>query len=55
MFFRMTNSPATFQTMINTKFCPEVKAGTFSGYMDDGVVHTKKLPHEMEAQHLACH
>jgi hypothetical protein len=23
--------------------------------MDDGVVHTKKLPHEMEAQHLACH
>jgi hypothetical protein len=41
--------------MINTKFCPEVKAGTFSGYMDNGVVHTKKLPHETEAQHLAHH
>jgi hypothetical protein len=55
MFFRMTNSPATFQTMINTKFRPEVKAGVFSGYMDDGVIHTKCLPHETKPQHLARH
>jgi hypothetical protein len=32
-----------------------VKAGVFSGYMDDGVVHTKRLPHETESQHLARH
>jgi hypothetical protein len=55
MFFGMMNSPATFQTMINTEFRPEVKAGVFSGYMDNGVVHTKHLPHETEAQHLARH
>jgi hypothetical protein len=55
MFFGMMNSPTTFQTMINTEFQPEVKAGTFSGYMDDGVIHTKRLPHETELQHLAWH
>jgi hypothetical protein len=55
MFFGMTNSPATFQTMINTKFQPEVKAGIFSGYMDNGVVHTKQLPHETKSQHLTQH
>jgi hypothetical protein len=41
--------------MINMEFRPKVKAGTFSRYMDDGVVHTKQLPHETEAQHLAQH
>jgi hypothetical protein len=55
MFFGMTNSPATFQSMINTEFCPKVKAGTFSRYMDNGVIHTKQLPHETETQHLAQH
>jgi hypothetical protein len=51
----MMNFSATFQTMINTEFQPKVKAGTFSGYIDDGVVHTKQLPHETEEQHIACH
>ena len=55
MFFGLTNSPATFQTMINTEFRPWVKAGVFSGYMDDGVIHTKQLPHETKEQHLARH
>jgi hypothetical protein len=55
MFFGMINSPATFQTMINMEFQPEVKASTFSGYMDNGVIHTKQLPHETELQHIACH
>ena len=55
MFFGLTNSPATFQTMINTEFRPWVKAGVFSGYMDDGVIHTKQLPHETKEQHLMRH
>ena len=52
MFFGLTNSPATFQTMINTEFRPWVNARVFSGYMDDGVIHTKQLPHETKEQHL---
>ena len=55
MFFGLTNSPTTFQTMINTEFRPWVKAGVFSGYMDDGVIHTKQLPHETKEQHLKRH
>jgi hypothetical protein len=53
MFFSLTNSPAMFQMMINTKFYLEVKAGVFSEYINSGVIHTKQLPHETKAQHLA--
>jgi hypothetical protein len=55
IFFGLTNSPATFQTMINTEFRPEVKAGVFSGFMDDGVIHTKQLSFKTWEQHVACH
>jgi hypothetical protein len=55
MFFGLTNSLATFQTMINIEFRPEVKAGVFSGFMDDGVIHTKQLPFETWEQHVAHH
>ena len=55
MFFGLTNSPATFQTMINTEFRPWVKMGVFSGYMDDGVIHMKQLPHETKEEHLKQH
>ena len=55
MFFGLTNSPATFQTMINTEFRPWVNARIFSGYMDDGVIHTKQLPHESKLEHLLRH
>jgi hypothetical protein len=55
MFFSLTNSPAMFQTMINIKFRPKVKQKVISGFMDDGVVHTKTLPHETNKQHLAWH
>ncbi len=41
MFFRLTNSPATFQMMMNTIFCTKVAQGWLSVYMDDITIHTK--------------
>ena len=55
MFFGLTNSPATFQMMVNTMFWPQVAGGSFSIYMDDGVVHTRRLPFETEEDHLVHH
>ena len=55
MFFGLTNSPATFQAMVNTIFRPHVRLKYFTIYMDDGVIHTYKLPHETEEEHLARH
>ena len=42
MFFGLTNSPATFQMMMNTIFRQQVMLGWFSIFMDDGVIHTKR-------------
>ena len=55
MFFGLTNSLATFQTMVNTIFRPHVHYGDFSIYMDDRVIHTKRLPHETEEEHISQH
>ncbi len=55
MFFRLTNSPATFQIMMNTIFHMEVAQGWLSVYMDDIAIHTKKEPDKMEQQHLKRH
>ncbi len=55
MFFRLTNSPATFQMMMNTIFRTEVVQGWLSVYMDDITVHTKCETNKMESQHLNCH
>jgi hypothetical protein len=41
MFFGLTNSPATFQTMMDTIFCEQIMRGTLTVYMDNIVVHTK--------------
>jgi hypothetical protein len=41
MFFGLTNSPATFQRMMNTIFRTEVAKGWLSVYMDDMAIHTK--------------
>ena len=54
-FFGLTNSPATFQTMMNTIFHQEVGEGWLSVYMDDMAIHTAKLPHESEEQHVQWH
>ena len=55
MFFGLTNSPATFQMMMNTIFQTEVGEGWLSVYMDDIAIHTAKHLHETEEQHTTCH
>jgi hypothetical protein len=55
MFFGLTNSPATFQTMMDTIFHKQIMRGTLTVYMDDIAVHTKRKPDESEEQHLARH
>ncbi len=48
MFFGLTNSPATFQMMMNTIFHTEVAQGWLLVYMDDIAIHTKKEENETE-------
>jgi hypothetical protein len=55
MFFGLTNSPATFQMIMNTIFRRPVMLRYFSVFMDDGVIHTKQCPRETKEQHLAWH
>jgi Reverse transcriptase (RNA-dependent DNA polymerase) len=55
MFFRLTNSPATFQTMMDTIFREQIAQGWLTVYMDDIAVHTKKEASESEEQHLEQH
>ena len=42
MFFGLTNSPATFQTMMNAIFQEELREGWLTIYMDDMLIHTKR-------------
>ena len=46
MFFRMTNSPATFQTMMNDVFRTVIVKGIVVVYLDDILIFTK-----MEEEH----
>jgi hypothetical protein len=55
MFFGLTNSPATFQTMMNLIFSEEIAEQWLTVYMDDMAIHTKKKPGETELQHILCH
>ena len=43
MFFRLTNSPATFQTMMNHIFCDLIRKGKVLVYMDDIIIFTNNL------------
>ena len=40
MFFGLTNSPATFQMMMNEIFLEELREGWLTVYMDDMLIHT---------------
>ena len=40
MFFGLTNSPATFQTMMNAIFTEELRKNWLTIYMDDILIHT---------------
>jgi hypothetical protein len=52
MFFGLTNSPATFQTMVDDDLKEEIASGDFNIYMDDGVIHTDGMLEEHERY---CH
>jgi hypothetical protein len=55
MFFGLTNSLATFQTMMNTLFSEEIALKWLTIYMDDMAIHTGRKPEETEEQHLQQH
>jgi hypothetical protein len=44
MFFGLTNSPATFQTMMNAIFVEELREDWLMIYMDDILIHTPNDP-----------
>jgi len=55
MFFGLTNSPATFQMMMNHIFHIQVAQGWLSVYMDDIAIHTKPKKGEMDEEHQKHH
>ena len=55
MFFGLTNSPATFQTMMNTIFADEMAQGWLMIYMDDMAIHMGQQQGESETQHRQRH
>jgi reverse transcriptase-like protein len=55
MFFGLTNSPATFQMMMNTIFQKQVAQGWLSVYMDNIAIHTQRRPGETEEEHCKRH
>ena len=44
MFFELTNTPATFQLMMNHLFCDLINEGYVMIYMDDILIHTPNDP-----------
>jgi hypothetical protein len=52
MFFGLTNSPATFQTMADDGLKEEIARGDFNIYMDDGVIH---MDGTLEEHEKYCH
>jgi len=52
MFFGLTNSPATFQTMMNTLFHTQIASGELTVHMDNMAVHTGQKEGETEEEHL---
>src|SRR5580693_1740140 len=55
MFFGLTNSLATFQTMINSIFANDIAEKWLTVYMNDMAIHTKRRPEETEEQHVQWH
>ena len=55
MFFGLTNSPATFQMMMNTIFWKEVAEGWLSIYMDNIAIHSKRHSMDTKEQHCQQH
>ncbi|KAG5716191.1 hypothetical protein E4T56_gene10770 [Termitomyces sp. T112] len=60
MFFGLTNSPATFQTMMNDIFCDLIAEGVVCVYLDDILIYTRTLEEHhwvtcMVLEHLHQH
>ena len=51
MFFGLTNSPATFQTMMNEIFQDMISEGVVVVYLDDILIFTKDIPEHREVTH----
>jgi hypothetical protein len=51
MFFGLTNSPATFQTMMNDIFTDMVSEGVVVVYLDDILIFTKDLEEHRQITH----
>jgi hypothetical protein len=45
MYFGMTNSPATFQALMNSVFTDLIAKGEVAVYMDDILIYTAELLH----------
>jgi len=52
MFFGLTNSPATFQTMMNTIFHDLIDEGNVTIYMDNIPIPTGTRPGENKKEKL---
>jgi len=50
MFFGLTNSPATFQYMMDNIFVKKLDEGWLLAYMDDTLIATEDEP----SKHIAC-
>jgi Reverse transcriptase (RNA-dependent DNA polymerase) len=55
MFFRLTNSLATFQMMMNSIFGEEIAEKWLTVYMEDMAIHSQCRPEETEEQHVHRH
>ncbi len=55
MFFRLTNSPTTFQTMMNTIFHDLIDEGNITIYMDNIAIHMGPRLGESNKEHLKRH
>jgi hypothetical protein len=52
MYFGLTNSPATFQTMMNEIFQDLITEGVVSVYLDDILIFTDSLEEHRQITHL---
>jgi hypothetical protein len=52
MFFGLTNSPATFQTMINDIFQDLISEGVICVYLDNILIFTEMMEEHDRVTHL---
>ncbi len=55
MFFRLTNSPATFQSMMNMRFRNQIASSELTIYMDNMAMHMSPKEGETHEEHLEHH